>query len=40
MADAVLLERLRQNCRKAREELNWQNEEEKLINFYQNIFNS
>ena len=40
MADAVLLEQLRQNCRKAREELNWQNEEKKLINFYQNIFNS
>ena len=40
MADAVLLERLRQNCKKAREELNWQNEEGKLINFYQNIFNS
>ena len=40
MADTVLLEQLRQNCRKAREELNWQNEEKKLINFYQNIFNS
>ena len=40
MADTVLVEQLRQNCRKAREELNWQNEEKKLINFYQNIFNS
>ena len=40
MADTVLLEQLRQNCKKAREELNWQNEEKKLINFYQNIFNS
>lgn len=40
MTDGVLLEQLRQNCRKAREELNWQNEEKKLINFYQNIFNS
>jgi glycosyltransferase involved in cell wall biosynthesis len=40
MADDVLLEQLRENCRKAREELNWQNEEKKLINFYQNIFNS
>jgi hypothetical protein len=38
MADAVLLEQLRQNCKKAREELNWQHEEQKLINFYQNIF--
>jgi len=40
MADTVLLEQLRQNCRKAREELNWQHEEKKLINFYQIIFNS
>jgi glycosyltransferase involved in cell wall biosynthesis len=40
MADNVLLEQLRQNCRKAREELNWANEEKKLVNFYQNIFNS
>jgi len=40
MADTVLLEQLRQNCKKAREELNWENEEKKLINFYQNIFNS
>jgi hypothetical protein len=40
MADTVLLEQLRQNCRKAREELNWQTEEKKLIDFYQNIFNS
>jgi len=40
MADTVLLEQLRQNCRKAREELNWENEEKKLIALYQNIFNS
>ena len=40
MADTVLLEQLRRNCIKAREDLNWQNEEKKLINFYQNIFNS
>ncbi len=39
MADTVLLEQLRQNCRKAREELNWENEEKKLVNFYKNIFN-
>jgi len=40
MANDVLLEQLRQNCKKAREELNWRNEEKKLIDFYQNIFNS
>jgi len=40
MADTVLLGQLRQRCKKAREELNWQNEEKKLINFYQNIFKS
>jgi len=40
MADTVLLEQLKRNCIKAREDLNWQNEEKKLINFYQNIFNS
>jgi glycosyltransferase involved in cell wall biosynthesis len=38
LADTVLLEQLKQNCIKAREELNWQNEEKKLIRFYQNIF--
>jgi glycosyltransferase involved in cell wall biosynthesis len=40
LADTVLLEQLKQNCLKAREELNWQNEEKKLLSFYQNIFNS
>jgi glycosyltransferase involved in cell wall biosynthesis len=38
MADSVLLEQLRQNCIKAREELNWQNEEKKLVRFYQKVF--
>jgi glycosyltransferase involved in cell wall biosynthesis len=38
MADDVLLNELRQNCLRAREELNWQQEESKLINFYNNIF--
>ena len=38
MADTVLLKELRQNCIEARQELNWQNEEKKLISFYQNIF--
>jgi glycosyltransferase involved in cell wall biosynthesis len=32
--DVVLYERLRQNCIKAREVLNWQQEEKKLIAFY------
>jgi len=40
LADTVLLEQLKQNCLKAREELNWQNEEKKLLRFYQTIFNS
>lgn len=38
MADTVLLKELKQNCIKARQELNWGNEEKKLISFYQNIF--
>jgi glycosyltransferase involved in cell wall biosynthesis len=29
---------LQQNCVKAREELNWQQEEKKLLGFYQNLF--
>ena len=36
--DTVLYERLRQNCLKARESLNWQEEEKKLIAFYQTLF--
>jgi glycosyltransferase involved in cell wall biosynthesis len=36
--DEILLEELRQNCMKAREELNWQKEEQKLISFYKKIF--
>lgn len=39
LADAVLYERLRENCLKARKVLNWQEEEKKLIAFYQAIFN-
>lgn len=38
LRDSVLLEQLKQNCIKAREVLNWQNEEKKLIRFYKNIF--
>ena len=37
--DDGLYYRLQQNCLKARQILNWQNEEEKLIAFYANIFN-
>jgi glycosyltransferase involved in cell wall biosynthesis len=37
MANSVLLDQLKQNCLKAREELCWQNEEKKLINFYKSI---
>jgi glycosyltransferase involved in cell wall biosynthesis len=34
----VLYNRLRNNCLRAREELNWQLEEKKLITFYQSMF--
>jgi glycosyltransferase involved in cell wall biosynthesis len=34
----VLHQRLKENCLKARRELNWQNEEKKLLAFYQSIF--
>jgi hypothetical protein len=30
---------LRQNCLKVREILNWQEEEKKLVSFYNRIFN-
>lgn len=39
LGDTVLHERLRQNCLKARLQLNWQQEEKKLISFYHTIFN-
>ncbi len=35
----VLYQRLRENCLKAREILNWQQEEKKLLDFYQSVFN-
>ncbi len=35
----VVYKELQQNCLKAREELNWQQEEKKLIAFYDRIFN-
>ncbi len=36
--DTVLWERLYNNCKSAAKELNWQQEEKKLIAFYKNIF--
>lgn len=37
LTDKVLHERLRQNCLRAREALNWQEEEKKLIHFYNQL---
>ena len=37
--DRVLYEQLYQNCLKARQELNWQQEEKRLLAFYSKIFN-
>ena len=36
--DEILYRRLRENCTRAAKELNWENEEKKLLNFYKNIF--
>jgi len=36
----VVYSRLKENCLRARRELNWQQEEKKLIAFYQSIFNT
>ncbi len=38
--DDVLHKRLRDNCLEASKELNWQNEEKKLISFYKSMSNS
>jgi glycosyltransferase involved in cell wall biosynthesis len=38
LADDVLYMRLKNNCLKARNELNWQNEQKKLLAFYQAVF--
>ena len=38
LTDDVLYSRLRKNCIIARQTLNWQNEEKKLIQFYNNLF--
>jgi glycosyltransferase involved in cell wall biosynthesis len=37
LGDAVLYRRLQENCLKAREKLNWQQEEMKLLDFYHSI---
>jgi glycosyltransferase involved in cell wall biosynthesis len=37
--NTVTYQRLRQNCLKARQVLNWQQEEKKLLDFYQSVFN-
>lgn len=38
IADDVLLKKLKENCIKAKQELNWQNEKKKLLAFYQSVF--
>ena len=40
LMDDVLYKRLKENCLKAREVLNWQQEEKKLVSFYHTILNS
>ncbi len=39
LADNVLYSTLKINCLKARQELNWQQEEKKLLTFYHSVFN-
>jgi hypothetical protein len=36
--DDGLLDKLRRNCLEARKVYNWQNEEKKLLQYYQQIF--
>jgi glycosyltransferase involved in cell wall biosynthesis len=40
LLDDVLYKRLKNNCLLARKELNWQQEEKKLLNFYQSFLNN
>ena len=40
LVDNVLHQRLRANCLRARVELNWQREEQKLLSFYQSVFSA
>jgi len=39
LSDAALRDKLRQNCALAKLELNWEEEEKKLLSFYERIFN-
>jgi glycosyltransferase involved in cell wall biosynthesis len=39
MSNGVLYQRLRENCLRARQVLNWRQEEKKLLDFYQLVFN-
>lgn len=39
LGNTVLYQRLNKNCLKARQVLNWQHEEKKLLDFYQSVFN-
>jgi glycosyltransferase involved in cell wall biosynthesis len=38
LKDEVLYEKLRKNCFEAKKQLNWQQEEKKLLTFYNNLF--
>jgi glycosyltransferase involved in cell wall biosynthesis len=38
LSDTTIYKTIQENCIKAREKYNWQNEEIKLINFYRTIF--
>ena len=38
LTDEMLHRKLKDNCLRARQELNWQHEEKKLLSFYQSIF--
>ena len=40
LANDVVHTRLKENCLKLRQELNWQNEEKKLLAFYQSLFSN
>ena len=40
LSDTVIREEMIDNCRKAKEILNWENEEIKLLNFWKNICTS
>jgi glycosyltransferase involved in cell wall biosynthesis len=40
LSNDVIYNQLKENCLKARQELNWQEEENKLIDFYKSVFNN